>query len=100
MTRRRTFEWQYELDLAKSTLADEPGEVVIATDAFVAFRYIEPGVRLVFYPHKVRTGNRHLRIRIEPCKDKERAVMLQRKLDNAAGFNCTFHRKNHFSAGN
>ena len=92
--RKRGFEWEREFSLAKETLWGEPGRLEIATDQYVAFRYIEPNLRLVFYPHKTSAGNYHLRIRYEGCKDNLRADLLAKRLDDAAGFNCTFQRKN------
>lgn len=97
MARKKVYVWQAELDLAKSILADEPGEFVVATDAYVAFRYIEPGVRLVFYPHRFSSSRvQHLRIRFEPCKDKARAEQLQKRLDLASPFG-TFRRNNQWN---
>lgn len=94
MGRRKRHEWQTEFDHASAALADEPGTFVWATDAYVAFRYIEPGVRIVFYPHRTTARNYHIRCRTEPCSDMRRAEVLMKRLDDSKPGWCTFTRKN------
>lgn len=93
MSRKRKREWQKEFDHAAGVLSSEPGELVWADDAYVAFRYIELGVRIVFYPHRTTSRNYHIRCRTEPCSDRPRAEMLMRKLDESMPGWCTFSRK-------
>lgn len=94
MARKKPNKWQEEYDLAATALAGEPGELVWATDQYVAFRYIEPSVRIVFYPHKTTRGHYHIRVRQESCGDRERAVALMQRLDRSVPGWCTFTRKN------
>ena len=95
MARERPYSWQKHLDAAKAVLADYPGEFVIATDAYVAFRYLEPTVRVVFYPHLHRSsGHISLRVRAEPCKDMGRARQICAKLETDAEWGTGFYRKN------
>lgn len=88
------WEWQEEFDMAGRILASEPGELVIANDPYVAFRYLEPSkIRIVFYPHKTSAGNYHMRVRNEGSRDASRADELMVRLDIGAGHNCTFQRR-------
>lgn len=92
MAKRR--EWQEEFDIAERVLADAGGELVWASDDYVAFRFIGEGVRIVFYPHRTSARNYHLRVRTEACKNKSLADELMLQLDIGAGHDCTFSRKN------
>lgn len=91
MARKR--DWQREYDIASKVLDNEQGELVWATDAYVAFRFIGEDVRIVFYPHKTSAYNYHIRVRDEGSKNKTRARELMYSLDVGAGNNCTFSRK-------
>lgn len=92
MTKRKPkpWEWQQDFDLAQSLLAGYPGKLEIATDPYVAFRYIEEGLRIVFYPHRTTAGHYHIRTRVEPCNRRPEARRIQAMLDKGAGPNCTF----------
>ena len=82
--------WQDHYDVAALILKDEPGEMVSAADAYVAFRYREPGVRIVFYPHQTSGGHYHIRIRDEGSKDKARYAQMAGRL-HAGGWFATKH---------
>lgn len=92
MAKRRP--WQEEFSVAGLVLAGEPGTLEWATDAYVAFRYREPDVCIVFYPHRTSAGNHHLRIRDEGSKDKARFDALAARLYVGSGLTCTFQVKN------
>jgi hypothetical protein len=73
--------WQDALNRAREALKGEPGRFEKAKDAYVLFRYVEKDVRLVFYPHKCPSASAHtVRVRVEPCKNLERAEQLLLKL--------------------
>ena len=78
--------WQDQFDVASLILKDEPGEIVWATDDYVAFRYREPDVRIVFYPHRTSAGHHHIRIRDEGSKDKARFLALAGRLHAGGHF--------------
>jgi len=84
--------WQEELTVAKDVLSHYGGEIKVLGYDYEAFRYVSPSVTLIFYPHKTSAGNYHLRVRSQHSKDKKLAEALMRKLDKAAGYNCTFSR--------
>jgi hypothetical protein len=84
--------WAEYISLAKALLKDPPGQFVDAEDAYVAFRYIEPTVRLVFYFHRTTASNQHMRVRIEHCKDMARARNLL--LQIVGGYQSPFGMKN------
>ena len=92
--RTKPREWQAEFEVAAAVLEGEPGALEWATDDYVAFRYREPGVRIVFYPHRTSALNYHLRIRDEGSKDHARFADLTRRLYVGSGANCTFQMKN------
>lgn len=80
--------------IAKDLLAAHGGELEWSQHDYQAFTYRSADVSLVFYPHKTAgTGNRHLRVRDQGSKNKTLAAKLMVNLDQAAGFNCTFSRK-------
>ena len=60
-THRRHF--GYEFETAKARLAPLGGRVVAGMHDYEAFIYEADGVRLIFYPHKTRPGNYHIRVR-------------------------------------
>lgn len=91
MSKRR--EWQDEFDVAALVLKSEPGTIEWAADHYVAFRYREASVRIVFYPHRTSAGNYHLRVRDEGSKDKPRFKELARRLYVGSGLSCTFQVK-------
>lgn len=91
MSKKRA--WQDEYDVAALVLKDEPGGLEWATDDYVAFRYREPTVRIVFYPHKTSAMNHHLRVRDEGSKDKKRFKQLIARLYVGSGLTCTFSIK-------
>ena len=78
--------WQDHFDVASLIMKDEPGEMVWATDDYVAFRYREPTVRVVFYPHKTSAGHYHMRIRDEGSKDKARFADMANRLHGGGWF--------------
>jgi hypothetical protein len=84
--------WAEYISLAKALLKNPPGQFVHAEDAYVAFRYIEPTVRLVFYPHRTTASNQHMRVRVEHCKDMARARNLL--LQIVGGYQSPFGMKN------
>lgn len=86
----KAWKWEREYELAKKLLTGFPGSLVTATDPYVAFRYLEDGLRIVFYPHRTSAGNYHLRTRVEPCPRKAEGRAIQALLDKGAGPNCTF----------
>lgn len=92
MSKRRRA-WQDEFDVAALVLKGEPGELVWAEDDYVAFRYREPTVRIVFYPHRTTAMNHHLRIRDEHSKDPARFKELVARLYVGSGLSCTFSMK-------
>ena len=61
--------------------------------AYEVWRINGEGVSLIVYPHRTSAGHYHLRIRNNGSQDKGRARALLESLDNAAGYNCTFHCK-------
>lgn len=86
--------FKQQFAIATETLAQRDGQLEWVRHDYQAFIYREPGVCLVFYPHKTSgTGNRHIRVRDQGSKDKKLAKELMESLDRAAGFNCTFTRK-------
>lgn len=99
MSKRKRRAWQDEFDVAALVLKGEPGTVEWATDDHVTFRYRDPDVRIVFYPHRTSAGNYHLRIRDEGSKDKRRFNDLAERLYIGSGFSCTFQMKNSGSLG-
>ncbi len=82
-----------EFELARKTLADEPGTLEWSQHDYEAFVFKGPAVHLIFYPHKTSALNYHIRVRDSNSKDKERAKALMRALDKAAGHYCTFTSK-------
>ncbi len=99
MSKKKRRGWQDEYDVAALVLKEEPGALEWATDDYVAFRYREPDVRIVFYPHRTSAGHYHLRIRDEGSKDKRRFATLAESLYVGSGFSCTFQMKNSGSLG-
>lgn len=85
--------YREEFELARTTLATRKGTLEWSSADYEAFIYMEPGVRLVFYPHRTSAGNYHIRIRSSNSKDAALADRLMRELDQAAGYCCTFSRK-------
>ena len=76
MKRPLKWEWQHDFDLVSAISKSMNGEVVKATDAYVAFRYIDKSItpfRLVFYPYKSSRWNYVLRVRVEGGKNKKQA---------------------------
>jgi len=89
--------WQEDYDRAAAMLAGEPGRLEWATDDYVAFRYVEDGARLVFYPHKHSCGQHFIRVRKEASKDRNRAEALIRHVTDYMkhGVHVAFRQKNH-----
>jgi len=85
--------YREEFELARTTLSQRAGALEWSRADYEAFTYVEPGVRLVFYPHRTSAGNYHIRIRDGNSKDAALADRLMRELDKAAGYNRTFSRK-------
>lgn len=82
--------WKKEFDLAAAILGKQPEW---SPHAYEIFRYEEPGVRLIFYPHRTTARHYHIRVRDGGSKDTKRAIELMLKLDKDSGFNCTFSYK-------
>ena len=69
------------------------GKLMWSRNDFEAFRYIDDGVCLIFYPHKTSASNRHIRVRNQCSREKKRAAdMLCRLMMDVRG--CTFSVKN------
>jgi len=87
--------YKHEFTMAEKILAPYNGELEWSTNDYVAFTFTSDKVKLIFYPHKVNTGNRHIRVRDGGSKTPEafkRAVAL---LGIGSGYNCTFSVKNY-----
>ncbi len=95
--KERRKKWHEEFEKAKAL--DLPGSLEWSQYNYEAFRYTEPGVTIIFYPHTVkRTFNQHIRVREQHSKDKDRAFALMRMLNNLENC-CTFdsHLRTHIS---
>ena len=77
-----------EIKMAQSILSDQPGTVRLSKYDHEVARYVEPGLTLIFYPHRTTAGNYHLRVR--PSVYTKRALDLCAMLADEAGHNCTF----------
>jgi hypothetical protein len=83
-----------EFAIARRVLADAGGELEWSTHDYEAFRFVAPGVRLIFYPHTTSsTGNVSIRVRDSGSNDKARAARLMALLYIGAGNNNTFSWK-------
>lgn len=85
-TQKRYFRAEYLK--AQRRLAHLGGEVKPGEHDYEAFIYEAPGIRLIFYPHKVKsTGNYHIRIRPGgKCDPKKVAEAIFALAENT----CTF----------
>ncbi|NIX57647.1 MAG: hypothetical protein GWN14_17420 [candidate division Zixibacteria bacterium] len=79
--------------LAREILSNRTGVLEESPHDYQCFTYTEPGVKLVFYPHRTSAWNYHIRVRDQGSKDKQKATRLMDKLDEESGNNCTFSRK-------
>ncbi|WBF05239.1 hypothetical protein [Burkholderia phage CSP3] len=83
-----------EFAIARRALADAGGELTWSTHDYEAFRFVAPGVCLIFYPHTTSsTGNVSIRVRDSGSNDKARAARLMALLYIGAGNNNTFSWK-------
>ena len=83
-----------EYSLATQYAKCLPGRIVNVSHNYEAWRYVEEGVNLIFYPHKTRsTGNRSIRVRNAGSDNEELAYARMCEFDTAGG-NCnTFTHK-------
>ena len=85
--------FQREFQIAQRILAPFDGELVWATDDFVAFRYRDERACIAFYPHRINATTTTLRVRSQGSVDTRYAVDLMLRLDASAGYNPLFtHR--------
>ncbi len=82
-----------EFAIAMMALIPYGGQLAWSKVKDEAFTYKSPYVSLVFYPHRTSAGNYHLRVRDNGSKNKKLTNSLMKRLDEAAGNNCTFTRK-------
>ena len=82
-----------EYRIAKEVLAHEHGKLEWSKNDYEAFRFTSEHLVLIFYPHKTSAGNYHLRVRDQHSKNRIHAFQLMRRLDRAAGYNCTMTMK-------
>ncbi len=90
---RKRLPYEEEFAIAEKVLAQYGGVLARSTAQYEAFTFRSRDVALIFYPHRTSAGNYHLRVRDNGSRDKKLADALMRKLDAAAGNNCTFTRK-------
>ena len=83
-----------EFKQAEEILAGRGGKVEWSTNDYQAFTYREPGVCLVFYPHKTSAGNYHVRVRNQGSKEAPLAKRLMRELYVQSGHSCSFTQNN------
>lgn len=79
-----------DLKLAANILKDEPGQFYSASGLYELYKYKEPGVTIVFYPHKTSAHNYHTRVMNQNSKNAKRCKELIEKLNSESGYNCTF----------
>ena len=82
-------DWMREYKKAHDVLNIEPEWVL---KDYIVFRIRGGDYTLVGYPHKTTAGNYHLRIRDENSKNKYKAVLAMKKLDEST-IGCTFSVK-------
>lgn len=72
------------------------GEVFEVNAQYESFHAIVDGVRMIFYPHTVRsTNNKHLRVRNGTPQRKKDFLELISILQHGCPLGCDFHVKNH-----
>lgn len=87
-------EFEKAIEVADSIGSKDFGRIEVGKHDYEAWIYTEPGVRLIFYPHKTRsTGNRSIRIRDGGSKDKILAVQRARLFNHAFPYDLTFSSK-------
>ncbi len=68
-------------------------ELTEGTAAYQTAKIKADGVCIVVYPHKVSTGNRHLRVRNEHSKNEQAAYDIMCELKKISEYYCTFTLK-------
>jgi len=89
------FQWQIDKgrDLANELLKNESGTLFDSDYDYECFRYTDDGIVIIFYPHRTSARNYHIRVRDGGSKNKGKADLIMKMLDDGAGYNCTFQRK-------
>lgn len=84
---------QFAAEFAMAELVLAPyGKLEWSKNDYEAFRFVGDDVTLIFYPHKTRASNVHIRVREQGSRDKDKARELMALLDIGSGANCTFSR--------
>jgi hypothetical protein len=83
-----------EFAIAGRVLAEAGGELTWSTHDYEAFRFVAPGVRLIFYPHRTSsTGNISIRVRDSGSSNTKLAARLMARLHIGSGNDNTFSWK-------